>query len=47
MKKIKASALLSSVLVLLTCLLFLRMYQQLFSDGMVNDHLIIAYLQQN
>lgn len=47
MKKIKASAFLSSILVLFTCLLFLQMYQQLFRDGMINNQLLIEYLQNN
>ncbi|TSO26089.1 hypothetical protein FOD82_03170 [Lactobacillus sp. LL6] len=43
-KTLKASALLSSVLVLTTCLLFLAVYRQIFHDSMENNIMIIDYL---
>lgn len=45
MKKVKGSALLSSVLVLVTCLLFLRLYLQVFQAETENEQLIREYLQ--
>lgn len=46
-KKLKASALLSSVLVLATGLLFIALYQQIYHDTMENNILIIDYLLSN
>lgn len=46
-KESKASALLSSVLVLTTCLLFLTLYRQIFHDSMENNIMIIDYLISN
>lgn len=45
--KMKANALLSSVLVLLTCLIFLRFYQQIYRFSMQNNFLLIEYLLNN
>jgi hypothetical protein len=42
--KLKASALLSSVLVLSTCLIFLQFYQEIYRNDMKNNYLIIEYL---
>ncbi len=46
-KMLKASALLSSVLVLTTCLIFLQFYQELYRNSMENDFLLIEYLLNN
>ncbi|WEV39216.1 hypothetical protein OZX58_02965 [Lactobacillus sp. ESL0680] len=46
-QKVKASALLSSVLVLTTCLLFLQFYQEVYRVSMKNDLLLIEYLVNN
>lgn len=45
--KLKASALLSSVLVLSTCLIFVQFYQLIFRDCMQNNLLLIQYLLNN
>lgn len=45
--KFKASALLSSVLVLSTCLIFVQFYQLIFRDCMQNNLLLIQYLLTN
>lgn len=47
MRKVKGSALLSSVLVLTTCLLFLKMYLQVFQAEIENEQLIIEYLRND
>lgn len=44
---LKASALLSSVLVLTTCLIFLQFYQEIYRNSMENDFLLIEYLLNN
>ena len=44
---LKASALLSSVLVLTTCLIFLHFYQKIYRNSMENDFLLIEYLLNN
>lgn len=44
MMKLRASALLSSVLVLTTCLLFLQFYQETYCSSMQNNTLLIEYL---
>ncbi len=44
---LKASALLSSVLVLTTCLIFLQFYQKIYRNSMENDFLLIEYLLNN
>lgn len=46
-QKTRGSALLSSVLVLTTCLIFLQFYQQIYRDSMQNDFLLIEYLLNN
>ena len=46
-KMLKASALLSSVLVLTTCLIFLQFYQEIYRNSMKNDFLLIEYLLNN
>ncbi|AIS09016.1 hypothetical protein LACWKB8_0743 [Lactobacillus sp. wkB8] len=46
-KLLKASALLSSVLVLTTCLIFLQFYQEIYRNSMENDFLLIEYLLNN
>ncbi len=46
-KMLKASALLSSVLVLTTCLIFLQFYQEIYRNSMENDFLLIEYLLNN
>ncbi|QFG51482.1 hypothetical protein LA749_05535 [Lactobacillus acetotolerans] len=46
-KMIKGSVLLSSMLVLTTCLLFLQFYQQVYHDSMENNLLLIEYLLSN
>lgn len=46
-KKVKGSALLSSVLLLLTCLLFLKGQESVFRNRIENDQLIIKYLQKD
>ena len=46
-KMLKASALLSSVLVLTTCLIFLKFYQELYRNSMENDFLLIEYILNN
>lgn len=45
--KVKASTLLSSVLVLTTCLLFLQIYQAVYHDSIESDLLLIEYLIDN
>ncbi|WP_168180721.1 MULTISPECIES: hypothetical protein [Lactobacillus] len=47
MRKTKGSALLSSVFVLLTCLLFIKLYQQIYHDSMENNQMIIQYLNHD
>ncbi len=47
MKKIKGSALLSSMLVLMTCILFLQLYLQIYQAEIQNEQMIIEYLQNN
>lgn len=42
--KVKGSALLSSVLVLMTTLLFIKMYQDIYRASMENNRLIIECL---
>lgn len=42
--KVKASALLSSVLVLATCIVFIQFYQTVYRDSMENNLLLIEYL---
>lgn len=42
--KIKGSALFSSVLVLLTALLFIKMYQDIYRASMENNIMIMKYL---
>lgn len=44
-KKLKASALLSSVLVLVTCLIYIMFYQQILSNNIENNQMIIKYLE--
>ena len=46
-KMLKASTLLSSVLVLTTCLIFLQFYQEIYRNSMENDFLLIEYLLNN
>lgn len=43
-KKVKASVFLSSLLILITCLLFLKFYQELIHDTVENDLMMIKYL---
>ena len=43
-RKIKGSALFSSVLVLLTALLFIKMYQDIYRASMENNIMIMKYL---
>lgn len=47
MSKIKGSALLSSVFVLTTCLLFLKMFTANLQTIIENEQMIIAYLKNN
>lgn len=42
--KVKGSAFLSSILVLVTTLLFIKMYQDIYLSSMENNILIIKYL---
>lgn len=42
-KKLKASALFASVLVLLATLLFVSYYQSMFRDAIANNHLLEQY----
>ncbi|MBW7985754.1 hypothetical protein E0701_03580 [Lactobacillus helveticus] len=42
--KIKGSALLSSILVLITTLLFIKIYQEVYCASMENNLMIIKYL---
>lgn len=44
LRRIKGSALLSSILVLITTLLFIKMYQEIYCTNMENDLMIIKYL---
>lgn len=44
MRSVKGSALLSSVLVLMTTLLFIKMYQDIYRTSMENNRLIIECL---
>lgn len=46
-KKVKASALLSSILVLTTCLIYVSLYQQVYCQNLENSRLIIKYLEDN
>lgn len=43
-KTLTANALLSSILVLTTCLLFLHFYQEIYRNNMQNSFLLIEYL---
>lgn len=43
-KKVKGSALLSSVLVLITTLVFIQMYQSIYITSMENNRIIIKKL---
>lgn len=47
MKKIKGSAFLSSVLVLTTCLLFLKFFTTNIKIKMTNEQLIVKYLEND
>ena len=42
--KVKGSALFSSILVLITTLLFIKMYQDIYQTSMENNILLIKYL---
>lgn len=46
-KKLKASTLVSSVLVLSACLIFIQFYQLIYRDCMQNNLLLIEYLVNN
>lgn len=46
-KKLKASALLSSILVLATCLLFFKLYQDILHRNIQNNQMIVEYLDNN
>lgn len=46
-KRSKGSALLSSILVLSTCLLYLTFYQQILYDAVESNQMIIEYLRDN
>ena len=42
--KLKANAFLSSILVLITCLIFIQFYLDIYQESMENDFLLIEYL---
>lgn len=46
-EKVQGSALLSSVLVLATCLLFFKLYQNVLAKNIQNDRMIIEYVENN
>lgn len=45
--KIRGNALLSSVLVLTTCLIFVQFYLEVYQESMENNFLLIEYLINN
>ena len=45
--KIGSNALLSSVLVLTTCLIFIQFYLEIYQESMENNFLLIEYLINN
>lgn len=47
MKTTKGSALLSSLLVLTTTLIFLTLYQQVYQDSCENNLMLIEYLEHD
>lgn len=42
--RLKANAFLSSILVLITCLIFIQFYLDIYQESMENDFLLIEYL---
>ena len=45
--KIRGNALLSSVLVLTTCLIFIQFYLEIYQESMENNFLLVDYLINN
>ena len=42
--RLKANSFLSSILVLITCLIFIQFYLDIYQESMENDFLLIEYL---
>ena len=45
--RLKANDFLSSILVLITCLIFIQFYLDVYQESMENDFLLIEYLINN